>query len=125
MRETITIPLAKPLVTQAGPLKAIVIREPTFDEYLTVGDPYLVAESPGGTRFLHENTENIRAYIALCMVEPKDPALLAQAGAGVAKQVKEALMGFFQPAASTVEAPATSRTTSRSTRKRASAKSVT
>lgn len=121
-RETVSIPLEKPLVTQAGPLKAIILREPTFDEYLTIGDPYLVAESPGGTRFLHENIENIKAYIALCLVEPKDPALLVQSGAFVAKQLKEALMVFFQPAASTAAAPATSPTNSRSARRRASEK---
>jgi hypothetical protein len=99
MRERVTIALSKPLTTHDGPLKAIVLREPTYDEYLAIGDPYLVAESPGGTRFVHENMENIRQYIALCLVEPKDPALLTQAGAFVAKQVKEGILGFFQPEA--------------------------
>lgn len=99
MRQQITIPLAKPLATHDGPLSRIVMREPTFDEYLAIGDPYIIAESPGGTRFIHENIENIRQYIGLCLVEPKDPALLTQANARVAKSVKEAVLGFFRPEA--------------------------
>lgn len=108
MREQITIKLAKPLTVHGGvKLSQIVLQEPLYEEYMTIGDPYLVAESPGGTRFVHENMENIRAFLTVCLVEPKDPALLAQASARVAKQVKEALLGFFQPAAATDEVSAT------------------
>lgn len=96
MRETATIKLATPLVTHSGSLNQIVLREPTFDEYMSFGDPYTVAASASGHPFAIENPDVIRQYLTVCLVEPKDPALLAQAGARVAREVKDRLLGFFQ-----------------------------
>lgn len=116
MREIITIPLAKPLVTQAGSISQIVLREPSFDEYLQYGDPYVVAGAKDGTPFGVENVDVIRQYLSVCLVEPKDPALLSQAGARVAREVKDKLLSFFQPAAASDKkldaAPETSGTSS-------------
>jgi hypothetical protein len=112
MRETIVIKLAKPLITQAGPISQIILREPTFDEYMSFGDPYTVAAGTGGTPFAVENPEVIRQYMAICLVEPKDPALLSQAGARVAREVKDKILSFFQPAEVEAEAPATLPTSS-------------
>jgi len=114
VRETVTIKLAKPLVTHNGPLSRIVLREPTFDEFLSFGDPYTVAGSAEGAPFIIENVEVIKQYLTVCLVEPKDPALLSQAGARVAREVKQALLGFFQPAGEAGEDSATSETNSSS-----------
>jgi len=97
MLERITIKLAKPLVGHDGPIKQIVLREPTFDEYLQYGDPYVVAGASDGTPFGVENMDVIRKYISVCLVEPKDDALLSQASARVARQVKEKILSFFPP----------------------------
>ncbi len=98
MRETREIPLVKPLRGHKGEkITKIVLREPTFDEYLSFGDPYTVAQSTDGTPFAVDNPDVIRRYIHLCLVEPKDPALLSQGGARLGREVKEAVMGFFQP----------------------------
>lgn len=97
MRERKVIKLQSPLRAPEGPVNQIVIREPTFDEYLSFGDPYSIAYTDSGTPFGVENSENIKRYIAACLVEPKDPAILQQAGASVARDVKQALMSFFQP----------------------------
>ena len=98
MAEKVTISLRTPI---RGPndliVKEIVVREPTFDEYSEIGDPFVVATTPGGSPFLVENVETIRRYIQLCVVEPQDPALLSQLGARYAKQVKEKILGFFPP----------------------------
>ena len=110
MRETITITLATPLATQAGPIKQIILREPSFDEYLEFGDPYVVAGTKEGTPFGVENVEVIKKYLTICLIEPKDPALLSQAGARVAREVKDKLLSFFQPAAPAAADPATSET---------------
>ena len=75
----------------------IVLREPTFDEYLAVGDPYSIAFTALGTPFEVESPEVVRRYIEMCLVEPQDPAILKQAGAFVAREVKNKLLGFFQP----------------------------
>lgn len=108
MRETVTIPLAKPLKGPNGlEVKQITLREPTFDEYLAYGDPVTIAQAEGGTPFVVDNEEVIRQYIALCLVEPKDPQILSQGGARLGRAVKQALMGFFQPDEPAVEASET------------------
>jgi hypothetical protein len=112
MREKVVIPLREPLRSPHGTVNEIVLREPTFDEYLSFGDPYSIAYTDSGTPFGVENVEVIKHYIGVCLVEPKDPALLQQAGAAVAREVKNKLLGFFQDAAPTVPASATSPTTS-------------
>lgn len=112
MREQIVITLAKPLTTHDGVLKRIVIREPSFDEYMDIGDPYTVAGTDGGNGFMVENPEVIKSYLTLCLVEPKDPALLGQAGARVARELKSKLLSFFHPVAEAAAASATSATNS-------------
>ncbi|MBR0871202.1 hypothetical protein JQ633_12595 [Bradyrhizobium tropiciagri] len=108
MPETITIPLKKPLQSPSGEVSQIVLREPTFDEYLIHGDPYTIAASfAGGNPFMVENPEVIAVYIKVCLVEPKDPAILSQGKARLAKQVKEAVLDFFRPDVETGEVSAT------------------
>lgn len=112
MRETVTIPLAKPLKAPNNELvKQVVLREPTFDEYLSFGDPFTIAQSTGGTPFVVENEEIIRKYIALCLVEPENPAILEQGNAKLGRQVKRELLNFFQPDATEAAASETSPTT--------------
>ena len=90
----------------------VIVREPTFDEYLIHGDPYTVAQAQGGTPFAVENEDNIRAYINLCLVEPKDPQILKQGNALLARQVKNAILSFFRPDEPAGEVSATSPTNS-------------
>ncbi|MDA9521628.1 hypothetical protein XI06_15065 [Bradyrhizobium sp. CCBAU 11434] len=103
MGETITIPLKKPLIAPEGPVNQVVLREPTFDEFLVHGDPYTVARSVGGVPFAAENPEVIAQYMKLCLVEPKDPQVLRQGKARLAKEMKEALLSFFHPDAAASE----------------------
>lgn len=97
MREKEIINLKTPLEAPEGKVSRIVLREPTFEEYLSYGDPYTIASTDAGSLFSVENAEVIRRYINLCLVEPKDPAILLQAGASVAREVKNRVLGFFQP----------------------------
>jgi hypothetical protein len=97
MGETITIKLKKPLISPEGPVHQIIFREPTFDEYLTEGDPYTIAASQGGNPFMVENADVIKRYMTICLVEPKDPAILGQCKARVAKEMKERFLSFFRP----------------------------
>lgn len=113
MQEQVIIPLDKPLTGHDGPIKRIVLREPTFDEYLAVGDPYSVASSGEGSAFAVENMDAIRRYIGLCLVEPANPDLLKQGNAKLARALKEKILGFFQVDAVT-EASGTSPTSSSS-----------
>ncbi|HWL06725.1 MAG TPA: hypothetical protein VNQ99_17615 [Xanthobacteraceae bacterium] len=114
MRDQVTIQLKKPLSSPAGPVNRIVMREPTFDEYLQIGDPQTVAMSAEGTPFVVENTEVIKQYFAVCLVEPKEVEVLSQASAYVAREVKQKFLGFFQPDTTEEEASETSPTSSSS-----------
>ena len=106
--ETITIKLKKPIIAPEGEVTQLVFREPTFDEYLVHGDPYTVAASQvSKTPFMVENAETISTYIKLLLVEPKNPALLRQGNARLAKEVKEAVLGFFHPDVTESEGSAT------------------
>lgn len=101
MAETVTIPLDKPLTGHKGPIRQVVVRAPTYDEYLIHGDPYIWVPLPsgGGKAFASENMDVVREYARILIVEPADPLLLEQAGFELARKVKEAIMGFFLPAA--------------------------
>jgi hypothetical protein len=98
MGETITITLKKPI---KGPnnleVKAVIIREPMFDDVIELGDPYMIAVTASKVPFQVENSEVIRAYLERCIVEPKDPALLAQVNGRTAIEIKDRFLNFFQP----------------------------
>lgn len=114
MRRTVTIPLPpdEEIKTHNGMLKAIVLREPTYGMFMEFGDPYTIAGGNGGAAFAVENIEAIQNYIAACLVEPKDSALLQQASVRIGREVKNAMLGFFQPAEPEGEGPETSPTNS-------------
>jgi len=114
MSRTATIQLSEPIIGHSGPINAIVLREPTFDEYIEHGDPYTVGETEGGARFAAEKPETIRAYLDACIVEPKSTNLLSKCGVKVAKEVKAALIGFFRDEPETAEGSTASPTTSSS-----------
>jgi hypothetical protein len=100
MAKTVTIKLDAPLTGHNGErCMQVIVREPTFNEYLDNGDPYLVALAPqSGIPFQIEDKQAIAAYARLLIVEPKDPLLLEQGGMALAGKVKEAIRSFFLPA---------------------------
>jgi hypothetical protein len=108
-----TIKLDKPIKAHGGPCKAIVLREPLYEDYLNIGDVYSVAQTVGGQVFAVDNMPNIRQYIETCLVEPKDPALLNQLPAKIAKKLKDTILGFFREDAGS-DTSETSRTNSSS-----------
>ncbi len=93
----VKIPLSKPIVDHGGPVTEIELREPTFDEFLLLGEPYEVARSPEtGALFSIENTETIRDYARLLLVRPTTLEQLNGAGFDVARKVRAAVLGFFR-----------------------------
>jgi hypothetical protein len=96
MAQQITIPLDKPLVTHDGEIREVILREPTFDEYLDLGEPYTVAQTHDGTPFAVDNVETLRAYLRVCLVKPSNPDLLNQGGYRLAREVRKTIFGFFR-----------------------------
>ena len=115
MAKHVTIPLAEPLLGHHGAIHKVVVREPTFEDYIDLGgDPYTVARSAEGAAFVVEDAEKVRAYVNRCIVEPTDKLILEKASFRVARAVKEAVLSFFLPEPAAGGASATSPTTSSS-----------
>ncbi|MCJ2108028.1 hypothetical protein MKK70_22160 [Methylobacterium sp. E-041] len=114
MSKPVRIPLAEPVMGHGGPITHIVVREPTYDEYMTCGgEPYTIGQSEDGVLFTIEKPEVIAAYAEACIVEP--PALqLGSANWRAAREVRKAILGFFQAPAEAGEPSPTSPTTSSS-----------
>ena len=114
MAKEIRIAVEGGLVAHGTVLHEVVLREPSFDTYLDLGDIVTFGKAPDGTIFPVENSEILRTYIARCLVEPKDPLLLTQGGITLARAVKGAVLGFFHDAPSAPAPSPTSPTTSSS-----------
>ncbi len=111
---TVKIPVSPALLGHAGPITEVVLREPDFDTYLELGDPVTIARAPDGSIFQVENNVVIRTYIERCLVAPSDPLLLEAGGFRLARQLRDAVLGFFRAEPSGADASKTSATTSSS-----------
>jgi hypothetical protein len=99
MAKTVRVPVEPPLVGHKGKVPEVVVREPTFSEYLQHGDPFIYVPLKEGGWFRSESTEVLAAYVGILVVEPEQ-LLLEQGGFKLARDIKEAILGFFLPAVS-------------------------
>lgn len=114
MSKTIRIPLDPPVPSHTGPISAVVVREPVYDEYVSCGgEPYSIGQSADGAYFQIEKPEVIWAYAEACIVEPSG-LVLGQSDWRVAREVRKAILGFFQAPAEASATSETSPTTSSS-----------
>lgn len=101
MPKTTTVPLLEPIQGHPtetwpdGKIAALVMREPNASEYFAHGEPQILARNPDGTLYTVENDVAVQAYMAACLVEPKDPLLLKQLGLADAIKAKTAMLDFF------------------------------
>ena len=115
MAKTVSIPVPDGLTVHGEILKAVTLREPSFDEFLEFGDPVVWTKAPDGSVFAVENVGVIKSYLAACLVAPKDPILLEQGGFRLARAVKDAILDFFRDAPTEGAPSSTSPTNSSST----------
>ena len=93
------------------PVGELVLKEPTFDDYLELGEPVELHQGAGGARVVVVNHEAVRGYIERS-VEGIDPANLGLLGLADARALREGILGFFhQPATSTPPPPDSSSST--------------
>lgn len=90
------IKLVKPIVWHTKTYDRVILREPSFDDVLDLGDLNSVAITPEGTRVIVANNATMREYISRCLVEPKSVEALAQGGARLMLDIKQWLNSFFQ-----------------------------
>lgn len=96
MGKRVEIPVSPPLAGHDGPVRKVIIREPTYNEYMLYGDPFVVAQAPkSGVPFVVEDKEAIAAYAGVLVEEP-DAIVLEQGGLELAIKVKRAILSFFQ-----------------------------
>lgn len=114
MTDLVRIPVPGGLITHGGAVHEVVLKPPTYDDFLNLGEIETYGRSPDGTVFMVENSETLRAYIAKCLVEPKDPLALNQGGVKLARAVKGAVLDFFRDDASEAAPSPTSPTISSS-----------
>src|SRR5258708_38048210 len=102
MADKASVPLSKPIKGPNGTsFKEVVLREPSYDEIVEIGDPYFIAMTRDNVPFQVENAEAIKSYLARCIESPKDVALLGQLKARDVVAVKDKLLAFFLPDAPT------------------------
>lgn len=113
MSKTVKVKLTEPLPGHGGRIDEVVLREPTYAEYVECGgEPYSYGQSEGGIIFSTEKPEVIWAYVEACMVQPTSPLLLEKANWRDAREVRKAILSFFQAPAAAAETSETSPTTS-------------
>jgi hypothetical protein len=105
------IKLDKPIVGH-GVVTKVVLREPTYAEYMEIGDPFLVGVSPGSQiPFIIEDQAVITKYCEVLLVEP-DALIIQDGGMELAKKVRQAVKSFFRDGDEAGEASGTSPTSS-------------
>ena len=115
MSKTVRVPLSEPLIGHHGPIREVVLREPTYDEYVSCGgEPYSIGQSADGVLFEVEKPEVIWAYAEACILAPADKLLLGAASWRDAREVRKAILGFFRAPVAVSEPLPTSPTTSSS-----------
>lgn len=97
MARKISVLVDKPFMGHNGQVREVIVREPTFEEYLKFGDPVVWVPLPEGGMFPTENTEVINAYVKICIVDP-DYLICLAGGMDLARKLKGAILDFFLPA---------------------------
>lgn len=104
MGKTVRIPLDTPIIGHGGvKIDAVIVREPTFDEFMLHGDPFIWVPLESGGAFASETPEVLATYAAILVTEPKDKLLLSQGGFELARKIRSTIMGFFLPVAAAKE----------------------
>lgn len=87
------ISLDRPVETTKGALTQIALREPTFADFMALGETHVYGRNPDGTIYSAESIEIIRRYIErLCDC---DPLALEQLSFRDTRKLKDAVMDFF------------------------------
>ena len=114
MAKEIRIPVPEGIITHGGIVHEIILKEPSVETYLELGDIVTIARAPDGSTFWVENGEILRAYIARCLVQPRDPLAISQCSLRIGRAIKGSVLDFFRTETSAGEASPTQQTTSSS-----------
>ena len=105
-RKTKSFPVPEGIIGHGKTFEAIVMREPSFADYMELSDPYLLTFSEGGSPMVINQPSVLQGYIQRCTVEPEYLLVETQAPFTVAREIAAWMMGHFRSG----EAEATSAT---------------
>jgi hypothetical protein len=98
MAKTETIALANPIELFGKPISHVTVNEPTGYMYSTIGEPrILVATGTGGVYFV-EQPQEIARYMEKCIDGDLGGHILKLLSLEDVKEVKQALLSFFERA---------------------------
>ncbi|RXF67685.1 hypothetical protein [Hansschlegelia zhihuaiae] len=110
------VELAKPLDGHEV-VKHLEFREPTWADYVEIGEPYIWTPRGDGYSDPTPILENVKAYAERLIArgdQKGDPLLLGRLGLADSRKVRDAIMGFFLDEDPAVVRSTTSQTSSSS-----------
>ena len=112
MPKTVTINIPEGYTTHKGVSHKILLREPTVEDYLDLGEIYNLVPASDGLAYPIESKEAVRKYTERLMIEPTDQLLVAGLPLSVGRDLREAVMSFFRRPVAAGEQSTTSGKTS-------------
>jgi hypothetical protein len=100
MSNSVTIELSAPITGARGPVSQITLREPKYNDVMTLGDPTAFAQGANGMVYSADKDDVIKAYIERLLVNDNgaDPLLLGQLNLTDTLRLREAVQNFFADA---------------------------
>jgi len=93
-----TVKLLKPIQMPRGPVSELTFREPTYADYMVLGDPFTWVEVAGGGSYLQEMPAVIDKYARKLVKE--DENLMDDLPLPTAMAIRDVILGFFRDARS-------------------------
>jgi hypothetical protein len=101
MADSRTIKLTKPISFHAETLTTLTLKEPKGRDYIELGEPRLGVRLADGGYYLVDQQAVIKAYLDRCIDHEAGDFLIALMSLTDARNLKAALLDFFDPAAGT------------------------
>jgi len=92
------IELSKPITVAGSPVSELGLREPTVDDVIELGYPFLVMQGDNGTA-IQLQPKIVMKYVSRLAAVP--PSSLKTISLGDLSKLQEAVMGFFGDEAET------------------------
>ena len=96
MPKTVTIEVEEGITGHRGVSHKIVLREPTYDDFMDLGDAVSPVPAGNGLVYMMPNHDKIRAYAERLMIEPTDQLSILNLPMKYAREVTDAVANFFR-----------------------------
>jgi hypothetical protein len=94
---SVTIKLKRPFLYHDANVTELTIREPNGREVLSIGEPFEVVRTGSGDFVPVDVPKSVMAYAEACVQHEAGKGVLGLIGVEDARQVRDAIYGFFFP----------------------------